>query len=247
MSQYDKLGEHLGAQPLSRLRLSFKQVEKILGFDLPNSAYRYPAWWANNPEPGRHANVWISAGWQTKDLDLGGRQVTFLRTRGGSGHSAASTGRSADLRPNSSPVVEPAALSVSLFARWNEIGAIVLDTNNELAFPEVVQAPGIYRFRLTGNGTTQHYVGETVQLRRRFRHYRNPGPSQTTNIRIRELIINHLNAGYDVFLDLIHEDVTLYVGNSKQISDLSEKATRRLIENAVMVAEGEIDVESLNR
>jgi len=47
----------------------------------------------------------------------------------------------------------------------------------KLSFPLAPEVPGIYRFDLG----ELVYVGETDRLRRRFQHYRTPGP---THIRI---------------------------------------------------------------
>ncbi len=61
------------------MRLRFDEIETILGFKLPNSAYEYEAWWSNNETGHSHARVWLSAGWQTEDVDIAGRKVTFAR------------------------------------------------------------------------------------------------------------------------------------------------------------------------
>ncbi len=50
--------------------------------------------------------------------------------------------------------------------------------------PRCSQAPGIYRFRIRGSKGKALYVGETENLARRFGFYRNPGPSQQTNVRM---------------------------------------------------------------
>lgn len=43
--------------------LSFEQIERILNDKLPPSAYRYPAWWANEKEGSHvHARSWLDAG-----------------------------------------------------------------------------------------------------------------------------------------------------------------------------------------
>lgn len=42
--------------------LDFSQLEKILGFKLPPSAYKYKAWWSNSGHT--HSNTWIDAGYK---------------------------------------------------------------------------------------------------------------------------------------------------------------------------------------
>ncbi len=70
MSSYDKLSEFLSKQVIPSQRMTFREVEKIFGFSLPNSAYKYQAWWANNPIPNRHSYAWLSVGWEIGELDL---------------------------------------------------------------------------------------------------------------------------------------------------------------------------------
>ena len=61
-------------------------------------------------------------------------------------------------------------------------------SSDSQTFPEV---PGIYRFDLGD----RVYVGEADRLRRRFQHYRTPGPSQATNIRVNAAMLLILEAG----------------------------------------------------
>ena len=79
MGRYQPIGEFLAAQGRARLRLSFAELEGVLGRALPPSAFRHAAWWANNPAGHSHCRAWVSAGWRTEDVDLAGRAVTFAR------------------------------------------------------------------------------------------------------------------------------------------------------------------------
>jgi hypothetical protein len=81
MSKYDPLRHHLNQLKVQRWRASFDEVEEILGFRLPNSAYKHPAWWANETEPTTHVQkfAWLTIGWRTEQLDLIGRNVIFVR------------------------------------------------------------------------------------------------------------------------------------------------------------------------
>lgn len=80
MSKYEPLPQFLSTRQTDRVRLAFDEIEGVLGFKLPKSAYDYEAWWSNNAVGHSHAQVWLAAGWQTEDIDLDGRQVTFKRT-----------------------------------------------------------------------------------------------------------------------------------------------------------------------
>src|SRR5665213_347072 len=65
-SKYDALRDYLNVQAAQTVTLTFRQIEKILGFALPDSARRHAAWWAN----GGHAysKAWTSGGWKARPL-----------------------------------------------------------------------------------------------------------------------------------------------------------------------------------
>ena len=83
MSKYDPLRKHLAGAALTRWRAAFSEVEEVLGFALPRSAYAYPAWWSNDATGHSHSRSWLEAGWKTKDVDLQNQQVTFVKQQGG--------------------------------------------------------------------------------------------------------------------------------------------------------------------
>jgi hypothetical protein len=82
MGRYEPLKQFLDKRSDGIWQANFADVEQILGFGLPSSAYRYPAWWANQRGKG-HSQVsgWRSAGWRTCKVDLVQKQVTFERER----------------------------------------------------------------------------------------------------------------------------------------------------------------------
>ena len=80
MSKYAPLKRYLEGQPAttSSLALDFRQIEEVLGSNLPPAARTYTAWWGNNPQ--RHTQaVWLTAGWETRDVHIHSRHVTFVR------------------------------------------------------------------------------------------------------------------------------------------------------------------------
>ena len=79
MIKYKPLPQFLMSRQLLRVRLGFAEIEEILGFKLPKSAYAYKAWWRNNETGRPHARAWLSVGWRTEDVDIAGRKVTFAR------------------------------------------------------------------------------------------------------------------------------------------------------------------------
>ncbi len=62
MNKYDPLYNYLTKIPsdVSEKTLPFDEIEKILGFTLPTSAYKYDEWW--HPSGHSHAQLWVEAG-----------------------------------------------------------------------------------------------------------------------------------------------------------------------------------------
>ena len=77
--KYAPLFRHFVAMEVTRWHATFDQIENILGFDLPASARRHPAWWANQETGRSHALAWQAAGWRTRNLSLAAETVTFER------------------------------------------------------------------------------------------------------------------------------------------------------------------------
>jgi hypothetical protein len=75
--KYEALGRRLKQTPGDRIRFSFRDIEGILGFSLPNSARAYAPWWANSGHV--QAEAWMSAGWRTCQVDVPGEKVSFER------------------------------------------------------------------------------------------------------------------------------------------------------------------------
>ncbi|HLZ75353.1 DUF7662 domain-containing protein [Phenylobacterium sp.] len=79
MSKYDPLAHFLKTQKSAETPMSFLEIEKVLGFELPPSARQHPAWWSNNVGTHVNARAWREAGWRTSRVDLGSERVTFVR------------------------------------------------------------------------------------------------------------------------------------------------------------------------
>lgn len=79
-SVYDPLREYLIGCPDAVERMTFAQVERVIGRALPVSARKHQAWWANE-EVGTHshARAWLGAGRKTRALDLNAAVVEFVR------------------------------------------------------------------------------------------------------------------------------------------------------------------------
>lgn len=80
MSRYQPLADFLAGKKALEWEASFAEIEAQLGFPLPESAYKYPAWWANQTGAGHsQTKGWRSVGWKTRDLDLERRRIRFER------------------------------------------------------------------------------------------------------------------------------------------------------------------------
>lgn len=93
MSKYEALGQFLLKQTNSLVPMTFKEIERIVGHKLPQSQ-RYPAWWSNNPSNNPMTQVWLDAGFNTEQVDIGGGKLVFRRIA----RSTASESRT-DLHP----------------------------------------------------------------------------------------------------------------------------------------------------
>ncbi|MDR7270117.1 hypothetical protein J2X20_002775 [Pelomonas saccharophila] len=115
-SKYDPLIDHLKSLGTHEVKLTFAEIDALLGDKLPPAALQYPAWWANSPTDPTHswARRWTAAGWLAR-VDLANERVTFERAG-----SAPPPMRLIDLRPtHHEPVmdlVERAGIDVSGWA-----------------------------------------------------------------------------------------------------------------------------------
>ena len=76
MSKYEPLTAFLKQANPGTLRLSFKEIETVLGFPLPASK-QYAAWWSNSATNNTMTKAWLSAGYKTEQVDVAGENVTF--------------------------------------------------------------------------------------------------------------------------------------------------------------------------
>jgi hypothetical protein len=79
MGKYEPLEKFLKRHRPGRWRVAFRELESLLGFKLPQSAFKYPAWWSNDDTGHSHAKAWLDAGWRTEEVDLAARKLTFTR------------------------------------------------------------------------------------------------------------------------------------------------------------------------
>lgn len=252
--KYAKLTAYLGEQASDQVMLSFAEIEKILGFVLPDSARNHGPWWTNSRSTGRHNEAWLNIGWETADRNMRAQTIAFHRTSTaafiqrqtrqrnlGHAHHAA-------FDPLTLTETDLAAdCAVKLQLRWWRLGAVKLDDDRKLVFPTAPAQAGLYRLIVRAGNRTNVYIGEAVRLKRRFSNYRQPGSTQQTSLRINALLIETLDQGGSIAVDIAYQDIGLSIGGVLIAANLDDKAVRRMMEQAAIVAHGGIDVEMLNR
>jgi hypothetical protein len=62
------------------VKLRFARIDGIIGENLPMSAYKSEAWWANVPS-SPHAKGWLDAGWEVREVNLKEGYVVFHRVK----------------------------------------------------------------------------------------------------------------------------------------------------------------------
>lgn len=70
----------LGAE-VEDVTLEFTRVEELIGSELPPSARKHPAWWANDTVAHSQSRAWLNAGWRVVSVDLSEQVVRFGRIR----------------------------------------------------------------------------------------------------------------------------------------------------------------------
>jgi hypothetical protein len=127
---------------------------------------------------------------------------------------------------------------------WSEVGEVRLGTDGKLLMPDPGHVPGIYRFRLTGGDAPAVYIGETDDMSKRFGHYRNPEPSQRTNVRMNEQMQARIAAGGIVKAAVVTEAV-LRVGECHEPLDLGRRTSRLLVEEHLLDKAREAGTETI--
>lgn len=78
MNKYRGLEVYLSKREDSHIKLSFREIEQLIGDKLPRSAHKYAAWWANGGHP--HAQAWLSSGWRVDKVNFG-ESVEFIKEK----------------------------------------------------------------------------------------------------------------------------------------------------------------------
>jgi len=77
MGKYENLGRKLENVATKQVKLTFDEIEKILGFPLPPSAFKFRPWWANDKTHVQASDGWINNGWKVNTIDFNDKSVFF--------------------------------------------------------------------------------------------------------------------------------------------------------------------------
>ena len=94
--------------------------------------------------------------------------------------------------------------------------------------------PAVYRwlpFQQQPGDFRRAYIGESENLARRVCGYLKPGPSQKTNIRMRQLMDGLVSDGLHVQLDVLRIDQLVIEDEPMPPNALVDRELRRLVEN----------------
>jgi len=79
MSKYAPLENFLETSMKSEIPMEFREIEKVIGGNLPDSSKKYHAWWSNESTTHVQAAAWQNAGYKTSQVDLESKKLVFLR------------------------------------------------------------------------------------------------------------------------------------------------------------------------
>lgn len=79
--KYKALTEYLTSIEKNEIKMTFSEVENVLGFRLPESSYKYPTLWSNS-KSHPIAFGWLNAGFMTRQVNISHQTVEFFRASG---------------------------------------------------------------------------------------------------------------------------------------------------------------------
>ena len=79
MTKYAALEGHLRNSGQDTVPMTFADIERVIGADLPPSAFKHRPWWSNNPSNSVITNSWLKAGYKTENVDMAGKKLVFVK------------------------------------------------------------------------------------------------------------------------------------------------------------------------
>lgn len=76
--KYIPLADYFSGATNPSIKLTFSEIEQIMGQNLPNAAYLNKSWWKKSKAPAKHFHAWVDAGYFVSDVEPD-RFVVFER------------------------------------------------------------------------------------------------------------------------------------------------------------------------
>jgi hypothetical protein len=149
MKKYRPLGDHLVKQSEVSVSLTFQEIERILGFSLPPSAYSHRAWWANSLSHPQ-AGSWLNVGWKVSKVNIEQKTALLIRPLILSIHKVIENGEAFSLTATMDAeniafiLSGPAASATSVYS-WRQIVQMLMDANPQL-FGNLTRQPDHHIF-----------------------------------------------------------------------------------------------------
>lgn len=77
--KYGPLRDYLKLCDKSSIKLTYKEIEEIIGTELPSSAYVYKEWWSNRKPYVSQAKAYLDAGYYVENHNLIEQWVIFSK------------------------------------------------------------------------------------------------------------------------------------------------------------------------
>ncbi len=81
MSKYDPLTIFLKSRGGNEVRMTFSEIERVIGHKLPAKSKTIRAWWSNNPGNNVLTKAWLAAGYKSAQVDIAGERLSFVLER----------------------------------------------------------------------------------------------------------------------------------------------------------------------
>ena len=149
MQKYRPLGDYLAKQHEVAVFLTFQQIEQIVGFALPPSAYSHRAWWANSllhPQAGS----WLNVGWKVGEVNMEAMTVLLVRPLVLSMGKAVHGGEVLSLMAtmdteNLTLILSGPSASATTTYSWRQLIQILIDVNPHM-FGNLTRQPAHHIF-----------------------------------------------------------------------------------------------------
>jgi hypothetical protein len=89
VGKYEPLADFLKKQPSGEVRMSFTEIERVIGGKLPPKAQHHRAWWSNSPSNNVMTKAWLKAGFRSEQVDMAERKLVFRREKKVEGQNPA--------------------------------------------------------------------------------------------------------------------------------------------------------------